>query len=138
MLISSFLTTWFKSARLPFSSLKLAKNHPSPKYHAFKFYVWYQYWLALLFSVIVKLYIVPQLLTPFRLIFILIVKFEVNLEPSLSLVLIIRSYVLTLFVLERIVIFKFLGLKRMDLLLFLVLVIFVILDFAYFINIYLI
>ena len=56
---------------------------------------------------IVKLYIVPQLLTPFRLIFILIVKFEVNLEPSLSLVLIIRSYVLTLFVLERIVIFKF-------------------------------
>ena len=87
---------------------------------------------------IVKLYIVPQLLTPFRLIFILIVKFEVNLEPSLSLVLIIRSYVLTLFVLERIVIFKFLGLKRMDLLLFLVLVIFVILDFAYFINIYLI
>jgi len=57
--------------------------------------------------VIVKLYIVPQLLTPFRLIFILIVKFEVNLEPSLSLVLIIRSYVLTLFVLERIVIFKF-------------------------------
>ena len=56
---------------------------------------------------IVNLYIVPQLLTPFRLIFILIVKFEVNLEPSLSLVLIIRSYVLTLFVLERIVIFKF-------------------------------
>ena len=56
---------------------------------------------------IVNLYIVPQLLTPFRLIFILIVKFEVNLEPNLSLVLIIRSYVLTLFVLERIVIFKF-------------------------------
>ena len=56
---------------------------------------------------IVKLYIVPQLLTPFRLIFILIVKFEVNLEPNLSLVLIIRSYVLTLFFLERIVIFKF-------------------------------
>ena len=56
---------------------------------------------------IVNLYIVPQLLTPFRLIFILIVKFEVNLEPNLSPVLIIRSYVLTLFVLERIVIFKF-------------------------------
>ena len=56
---------------------------------------------------IVKLYIVPQLLTPFRLIFILFVKFEVNLEPNLSPVLIIRSYVLTLFVLERIVIFKF-------------------------------
>lgn len=56
---------------------------------------------------IVKLYIVLQLLTQFRLIFILIVKFEVNLEPNLSLVLIIRSYVLTLFFLERIVIFKF-------------------------------
>ena len=55
----------------------------------------------------VKLYIVPQLLTPFRLIFILIVKFEVNLEPNLSPVLIIRSFILTLFVLERIVIFKF-------------------------------